>query len=439
MKSAYIVALPILSGNAKGAILAVVFEFFGGEDLIATIERMIGVKWKAQGPAFLVGGGHAAVHWITATIYVLLPFIRENLGLSYTEAGSIISIFHAASFVANIGSGALVDITGHRVLIQVASLLVGGTALILVGFADGVWLLAALVVFIGLTNNLWHPAAIAYLSHAYPESRGYALSIHTLGASVGDTISPLVAGTLLLWLPWQGAASVNALPVFAVALALFVVLGRHEKAERGGQSGDAGMGFRAYLSGVAETFRDRAVVGLCVMSGFRSMCQNGLLAFVPMLLNNIFGFGPVLLGAALTAKQVGGIIGGPVAGTLSDKVGRRPVVVGGMAATTFVLFAFTFISSPVVVIAILGLLGCALFAVRPVIHGWAMDLTPDHMHGSAVSLLFGTQSAFSMLVPVAAGVVADFWGLYAVFYGLAGAMLMATALSVMLPDSRREV
>ena len=185
---------------------------------------MIGVKWKAQGLAFLVGGGHAAVHWIIATIYVSLPFIQENLGLSYTEAGSIISIFHAASFAANIGSGAVVDITGHRVLIQVASLLVGGTALILVGFADGVWLLAALVVFVGSTNNLWHPAAIAYLSHAYPESRGYALSIHTLGASVGDTISPLVAGTLLLWLPWQGAASVNALPVFAVALALFVVL-----------------------------------------------------------------------------------------------------------------------------------------------------------------------------------------------------------------------
>ena len=110
-----------------------------------------------------------------------------------------------------------------------------------------------------------------------------------------------------------------------------------------------------------------------------------------------------------------------------------------MAATTLVLFAFTFISSPVVVIAVLGLLGCALFAVRPVIHGWATDLTPDHMHGSAVSLLFGTQSAFSMLVPVAGGVVADIWGLYAVFYGLTGAMLMATALSVMLPDSQREV
>ena len=93
--------------------------------MIAAIERMSGLKWKAQGPAFLVAGGHSAIHWIIATIYILLPFIREDLGLSYTEVGSLISVFHAASLVANVGSGAVVDITGRRVVIQVASLFVG--------------------------------------------------------------------------------------------------------------------------------------------------------------------------------------------------------------------------------------------------------------------------------------------------------------------------
>ena len=405
--------------------------------MIAAIERVTGVKWQAQGPAFLVAGGHGATHWIMATIYVLLPFIREDLGLSYTEVGSLITIFHAAAFAANVGSGAVVDITGRRVLTQVASLLIGGAALALVGLAQGVWLLAALVVFIGLTNNLWHPAAIAYLSKAYPGSRGYALSIHTLGASIGDTVSPLIAGVLLLWLPWQGAASANALPVFAVAVALFAVLGRHEKAERSSANTDAaGLGFRAYLMGVTGLFKDRAVVGLCVMAGFRSMCQNGLLIYVPMLLKNVFGFGPVLLGAALTAMQVGGMIAGPVAGTFSDKMGRRPVVLGGLAATTLVVLAITIIDAPAVVIAVLALLGCALFAVRPVIHGWAMDLTPDHMHGSAVSLLFGTQSAFSMIVPLAGGMIADIWGVGAVFYALAAAMFMAVVMAYLLPDSR---
>ncbi len=405
--------------------------------MIAAIERMTGVKWHAQGPAFLVGAGHGATHWILATIYVILPFVRDDLGLSYTEAGSLISVFHAASFSANLGSGAVVDMTGRRVLTQVASLIVGGLALAFVGTAVGIWALAGLVVFIGLTNNLWHPAAIAYLSKAYPDNRGYALSIHTLGASVGDTLAPLAAGGLLVWLTWQGAASANALPVFIVALALYLVLGRHEKANRVVAEDGAGMGFRAYLSGVGGLFKDRGVVGLCVMAGFRSMCQNGLLVYVPMLLKNVFGFGPVLLGLALTALQIGGMVGGPVAGTISDRSGRQPVVLGGLAATTVVVFTVTMIESPVLLIGAMAVLGCVLFAVRPVIHGWAMDLTPDHMHGSAISLLFGTQSAFSMIVPVIGGLIADTWGVAAVFYALAGAMLIATVITATLPDSRR--
>lgn len=405
--------------------------------MIAAIERMTGVKWHAQGPAFLVGAGHGATHWIIATIYVLLPFIREDLGLSYAEAGSLITVFHAASFAANLGSGAVVDITGRRVLTQVASLVIGGAALIAVGLAQGMLLLAGLVVLIGLTNNLWHPAAIAYLSKAYPGSRGYALSIHTLGASVGDLISPLVAGSLLLWFSWQGSASINALPVFAVAAALLVILGRHEKSEHISAGGSSGLGFRAYLAGVSGLFKDKTVVGLCVMAGFRSMCQNGLLVFVPMLLRDTMGFGPVMLGAAQSAMQAGGMVGGPVAGVMSDHMGRKPVVLSGLVATTLVVLIVSWIGQPVLMIAVLALLGCALFAVRPVIHGWAMDLTPETMHGSAVSLLFGTQSAFSMLVPVVGGLIADTWGLTTVFFVLAGAMFIAAAMTSFLPDSRR--
>ena len=406
--------------------------------MIAAIERMTGVKWQAQGPAFLVAGGHGATHWIVATIYVLLPYIREDLGLSYTEAGSLISIFHASSFVANVGSGAVVDITGRRVLTQVIALAVGAGALVSVGLADGIWLLVGMLVIIGSTNNLWHPAAIAFLSKAYPQTRGYALSIHTLGASVGDTLAPLAAGVLLTGLTWQGAASLNALPAFVVAAVLFAALGRHEKVEHRHTGADGqGLGFRAYLSGVGQLFKDRTVVGLCTMAGFRSMCQNGLLTYVPMLLKDVFGFGPVLLGAGLTALQVGGMIGGPVAGVASDKIGRRPIVLAGLVITTGVVLAATTIDQPALVIAVLAVLGCTLFAVRPVIHGWAMDLTPDHMHGSAVSLLFGSQSAFSMVVPIVGGLIADTWGLITVFYMLAAAMAAAAAITFALPDSRR--
>jgi len=401
--------------------------------MIAAFERLTGVQWRGQGSAFLVASGHGATHWIMAVVYVLLPFIAEDWGLTYAEAGGLISVFHVSAFAANAGSGAVVDITGRKVLIQSIALIVGGAALMAIGLAQGSWMLAGLIVFIGLTNNLWHPAAISYLSANFPDSRGYVLSIHTLGASVGDTIAPVVAGGLLTWMTWQSTASTSALPVFAVAVLLLTMLKRSPKGTPdGGKPGNA-MGLGDYLQGVAGLLRNKAVIGLCIMASFRSMTQNGLLMFLPFLMKEVLLFNSVLIGFGLMAMQIGGLIAGPIAGIVSDRIGRRPIALASMASTTAVVAGLIFIGNQTLFIAALALLGFVLFAVRPVIHSWAMDLTPKEMGGSTVSLLFGSQSAFSAAVPLVGGFIADSWGLKVVFFCFAGAVFMATLMTLKMP------
>jgi FSR family fosmidomycin resistance protein-like MFS transporter len=85
-------------------------------------------------------------------------------------------------------------------------------------------------------------------------------------------------------------------------------------------------------------------------------------------------------------------------------------------------------------IAAACVLGFALFAVRPVIHGWALDLAPDRMSGSVISLLFGTQSAFTMLVPLVGGLVADQWGLAATFLLLTVTVMIASLMAILVPS-----
>ena len=400
--------------------------------MIAAFERFTGMEWRGQGPAVVVAGGHAATHWITGTLYVLVPFITKDLGLSYTQAGGLISVFYTASFAANAGSGAVVDITGRRVLIMALSLLIGAVALMGAGFAQSIWLLVGMVIIIGLTNNIWHPAAISYLSRLYPQNKGYVLSVHTLGASFGDMLAPVSAGALLVWMGWQGTATVSALPVFLVAAVIALSLRRSSvgAAESSETSANA-MSFRAYLDGLADLIKNRVVLSLCLMSAFRSMAQNGLFLFLPLFMVDVLGFGSVLLGIALMSMQIGGIFAGPLAGAVSDRMGRRPIMVAGMAGTTLAILG------PTAFIAAMAALGFALFAVRPVIHSWVMDLTPAGMGGSAVSVLFGTQSALSALVPVAGGYIADLWGLKIVFYLLAGTVLIATLMAALIADKPR--
>ena len=397
-------------------------------------DRIAPFRLAGHGPVALIGLGHGATHWIAATFYILLPFINRDLGMSYAAAGALVSVFHVAALGANFGSGPVVDMTGRRVLFQVLSLVVGAAAL--AGFGAGgafVWL-AVLVAVIGATNNLWHPAAISYLSARYPDNRGYALSIHALGANLGDAVAPLAAGALLAWMSWPAAAAVNAVPVLLVALALGLLLA----GDRGGVAqAPAGVGIVEYGRSLARVLKDRAVLGLCVMAGLRTMAQNGLLVFLPLYLADVIGAGPVAMGVALMAMQGGGIVASPIAGALSDRVGRRPIVMAGLGLSTLIIAALTLLGGGPLYVAGVALLGFALYAVRPVVHSWMMDLTPPQMGGSATSLMFGTQAALSTAAPVLGGLVADRWGLPSVFYMLAAIMLAANLTAVMLPGAVR--
>ena len=403
--------------------------------MLESVGRLTGVPWAKQGPAFLVGLGHGATHWMAAFFYLLLPFIAKDIGLSYTDAGLLVSIFHLSSLVANFGSGLMVDITGRRIVFQIVSLIVGGAALLTFGLVREFLVLTVLVILLGASNNLWHPPAIAFLSDRYPGNRGYALSVHALCANLGDTIAPLAVGALLLILTWQGTAVIGAAPVFLVTLIFALCLFKSDQPDRTGPTNR--LDFRHYLAQVGGIARDRTILGLCLMSGMRNIAQNGLYVFLPLYLINELGSGPLWMGITMTALQIGGLVAAPVAGAWSDRIGRRPVVLAGLTTTTIVIAAMTFAQNDIVLVVAVSLLGFALFAVRPVIHSWMMDLVPREIAGSATSILFGTQALLTMIMMPVGGVIADHFGLHMVFYCLAGTILLANLIVYWLPANRQ--
>lgn len=397
-------------------------------------ERLTGLNARDNVPIALVGLGHGATHWVAATFYLLLPSLSTTLGLDYAATGLLVSILHVSAFLANLGSGPLTDVTGRRVALQVISLLLGAAALATLGLVGGLLAVVGLVAVIGVSNNLWHPPAISYLSARFPGQRGWALSVHALGAGLGDAIAPLAAGALLAALTWQGVALYASLPVLAVAAVIAIGLGRAPGSSHG--EGGKGVDFAQYLSGLAAVVKDKAVLGLCLMSAFRSMTQNGLMVFLPLYLAHEMAVSPLVMGIALAALQGGGLIATPIAGRLSDRVGRRQIVLAGLGVSTVAIVVLTLLGGEVSFIAGVSVLGFALYAIRPVVHSWMMDLTPSRLGGSATSLMFGAQTGLSILAPVVGGMIADTYGLVATFYALAGTMLITNLLAWRLPNTK---
>src|SRR4249920_1102057 len=372
---------------------------------------------------WLITLGHSLTHWYPATFYLLMPIIGKELGLSYSQIGLIMTCQYIAGAVANIPGGVLVDTVGRKGVLMAVSLFWVGFPYLLMGFAHSYLMLLACVALVGFGNSLWHPTAIPTLARRFPERKGLVLSLHSMGGNVGDALAPLAVGALLSVLTWRQAVILNVAPGILIALLIFVFLGTLQlgakKAAAGRQS------LRDYFRGLPELISNRGLIVLVTSSAFRSMTQNALLTFLPVYLAYELGYSPLWVGACMFALQAAGFAAAPVAGHLSDRMGRRSVMMTSMAMTAVLLLFMALAGKSAAFVVFVTVLGFFLYAIRPVLQAWLLETTPRNMGGTSIGVLFGAQALGSSVGPFLAGLVADRYGLSAAFYFLAGTIVVA--------------
>jgi MFS family permease len=102
-----------------------------------------------------------------------------------------------------------------------------------------------------------------------------------------------------------------------------------------------------------------------------------------------------------------------------------------------VLFVLAYFQLDWFFITGLAFLGFFLYAVRPVIWAWVLDLSPKELGGSTVSFFSGAQSLLSSLSPVICGFIADRWGILAAFYFLAATVLIANFIVLAIREENK--
>lgn len=407
--------------------------------MVAVGERQgSGLFRPGDGPMYIITLGHALTHWYPSSFFLVLPLIAVHLELSYTQIGVLITIRSVIQALVNIPGGAIVDMVGRRGLIMALSLLWCCIPYFFLGLSDNYALIVIASGLMGVGNNMWHPAAISDLSERYPTRRGWALSIHALGANLGDMLGPLVVGFLLVSIAYNQVFIGNLVPGLVLAGLFFVWL---RGAAPAAGSAPPSLSLRGYWEGVVGLARNSGVMLLTLVGGLRAMTDNGLRTFIPFYLTGL-GMGPALIGVYLAVVQGAGLIASPISGWGSDRFGRKPVVAGGMLATTIVIVIFTNLSFLTVdgvnfgwiFVGVLSLLGFFMYAMRPALQAWTMDMVPREMGGTTVGLMFGSQSLFAALSPALGGILADAWGLMAAFYFIATTVLIANVVVMLVPD-----
>jgi MFS family permease len=399
--------------------------------------------------------GHALTHWYPATFYMLLPLIGHELGLSYSQIGFIMTCQYAAGAISNVPGGMLVDVWGKKGQLMALSLFWVGFPYLLMGFTTQYWMLLLCVMLVGIGNNLWHPTAIPLLGRMFPERKGFVLSLHGMGGNVGDALAPLAVGVLLTTLSWREIVVINVLPGASMAILILFFLGALTWAPRtpkvtGVEHTQAnvepgsvkpvldhsdGQSMTSYIAGLKTLMRTRGLFMLTLSSSFRSMTQGTLLTFLPLYLAKEMKYDIFWVGVILAMLQLAGFVAAPIAGHLSDTMGRKTILASCFGVSGVVLLLMTFAGGTSLFVFLIAVLGFFLYAARPIMQAWMLEATPKNMGGTAIGLMFGMQSGAQAIAPALGGIVADQYGLLAAFYLLAATIILANIMVIWIPSN----
>ena len=369
-----------------------------------------------------IGIGHATHDLYTSFLAPLLPLFIANLSLSKTEAG-LLTLFQQGPSLLQPALGHLADRFNLRYLVVLAPI-VTAMLMSMVGLATSYAWLALLLMLAGISSASFHavaPALAGKLSGRRNLGRGMALWL--VGGEVGFTLGPLLVVSVVKWLGLKGTPW---LMVIGMAGSL-VLLARFKDLRAPQQRTQTTGSLRWWqaLRGMGPVMLP--LVGLIVA---RSFALSALGSYLPTFLSEA-GAGLWLAGFSLTLYQAAASCGSLLGGALSDRLGRRIVLLVSMLLTPLMVFVFLRLSGSTQLLTLL-VLGLSVATFDPVALAVVQENFAEN-RALASSVYLSLMFVIRSLAVVAVGAVGDWLGLRTAFAASAVVFLLGTPLVRLLP------
>lgn len=372
----------------------------------------------------ILTAGHAVVHWYQQLFSLLIPEMKTSLGLSNVQVGTLSTVRQVASGLT-LPSGYLADTyrSSSNVILALA-VLSFGLGYFFIGIAPNyAWTLVA-ITLIGLGTALWHPAAMGSLSLMFRERRGMALSMHGAGASVGDSIVPIIVGAILVYASWEIVAQVHLVPAIVVATIIWVSL-------RGSfVNANVRPGFRSYIGGLRDALKNAQFVAVVTSNMFTTSARLAVTAFFPLYVTETLGYSTFALGVYLALLYVTGLVSQPVMGIVSDRSGRKVVLVTSFALMS-VLFALIAIATNGVLLGlVIAALGCFFYGTVNITQSAVMDVAGEGVQASTMGVMNLVAQPITLATPIVTGFLTEAYGLEATFWFATVLQVISTLILV---------
>ncbi len=375
--------------------------------------------------------GHVGFHWILQSFVVVVPEIQQTFGLNGVGVGGIQAARELTSGLITLPGGVLVGMV-RKWWAWLLAVCVGASGLgsLLMGVSPVYPLLLLGVAVVSVSHSLWHLPAAASISQHFASRRGALLSFHGVGGSIGDVAGPLITGVLLLVMGWRGILSIYAIgPIFMAFVAVWVFKGI------GGVKKDdaktAGLAER--LAMTKNLVKSPLLRGLTIVRGLRSMALAAIVTLLALYLGNDLDLGVLNRGFHISLLIAVGLLAKPIAGTISDKFGRKQVLVPGLVWSCVIALLMVVFDDGVSLTVTIVLLGMFLYPDQPILTAALFDVLDREEGTIGLGVVSFASFLMAAVSPLIAGAIYEISGFQAGLYYVAGLFALAAVVFALLP------
>ena len=372
---------------------------------------------------------HALIHGQSALYPLVYLGVIDEFGVTPATIVILSTIGGISAGLLQYGFGALRRWFSRPTMLGAGGLLTG-VATGIQAFVPGFPAFATANVLSRIGGAPQHPVGNALLAEQWSAKRiGTAIAVHVAGGNVGTVLVGAFAAVAIISWGWRGAVAVLGLLAVIVAIGILVLV-RETPAHEDADHGPVRALYRRVLAD-----RDLRWLFTAAVLGGGSRGLGVLNVFVPLYLDQVIGLDTATIGAMYAVLLAASVPGPLVAGWLSDRLGRKPVIiavyVGG--AVSLGLFVLAGNSLPALWVAIV-LLSLFSFVESPQLQALLADVTPRPIRDAAFStyfaLAFGVGSFWGLLFGAVTDAGGEGAGLPTVFWIMALASVLAAMATV---------
>jgi FSR family fosmidomycin resistance protein-like MFS transporter len=306
---------------------------------------------------------HFAHDVYTAFLAPILPLIIEKLGISYFLVG-LLKVIQTLPTLLN----PLIGIFADKMKLRYLIIITPATTTVLmslIGLSPGYGLLAILLFLVGISSTFFHVPAPVMIRKISGDKIGKGMSFFMVGGEIARTLGPIIILAAISY--WGLEGTYRLIPFGLITTAILYFKFRKINISENVKKEDPAL----------RTLK-KYIPFFIVIAGimfFRASMKSALTYYLPAYLTES-GNSLWLAGIALSVLQLAGTGGTLLAGTISDKIGRKKSLIIITSITPILMWLFVMLDSQYS-FAILIVLGFFLFASSPVILALVNEIKSD--------------------------------------------------------------